>query len=262
MIDLHIHTHYSDGKCGIKEIFHSAKRAGLTAISITDHNSIDGYTEAYKESKNVNIEFIPGVELSCINKDGKLTEILGYMMDVRTRNFHRMLKEANQYYSNFFRKSLNHLEKSTKYNKAYQAIKSFYYCFNSNYFLKTFSRSFVFNSFNVLEAIKTIKSLGGISVLSHPRAMGIRIVENTEIIELAKQGLDGIEVYHSGHSEEDIKELLSLSKELGLLVTGGSDFHGRKNENVYLGKFKIEYSLLENMKDRRNDIKVSNSLII
>ena len=87
MIDLHIHTYYSDGTKSVQEIFQYAKKAELRAISITDHNSIEGYKEAYKESNGVNIGFIPWVEIRCINGEGMLTEILGYMMNVQLNNF-------------------------------------------------------------------------------------------------------------------------------------------------------------------------------
>ena len=101
-----------------------------------------------------------------------------------------------------------------------------------------------------LKLLETIKVLDGISILSHPRNREVRIINDEEIIELAWQGLDGIEVYHPKHTARDIKELLLLSSENNLLITGGSDYHGKDNENRYIGCCNVEYRFLNLIKDK------------
>ena len=94
VIDMHIHSNYSDGLCSPETIFQYAKEADLKAISITDHNTIRAFPEAYQESMKTHIEFIPGVELHTLERR-KVTHILGYYMDTQNNSFETMLKKAN-----------------------------------------------------------------------------------------------------------------------------------------------------------------------
>jgi hypothetical protein len=106
----------------------------------------------------------------------------------------------------------------------------------------------LFNSLRTTEAIRTIKKLGGIAILAHPKDRTVRSVDFAEIDELITSGLDGIEIYNPSHSQDDIDQLLTFAKKRGLLMTGGSDFHGFRHDKR-VGFLDIRYSWLGRLKE-------------
>ncbi|MCI8444370.1 MAG: PHP domain-containing protein [Clostridia bacterium] len=257
--DLHIHSIYSDGEYTPQQIIDRLIECGIGIFSITDHDNI----ESIKEMENVDTKgviYIPGIEVSC-EKDGYKMHILGYNVDGNNETLIEMCKNMK------LRKNIRNLEIiqqlkdqfgviiSKEETEALLNAKSFVgqttiaklltqkgqipnvkYAFQ-NYFkymdLKTPATT------ELSKAIEIIHSAGGYAVLAHPisieREYGVNIEDIFEMFVDA--GIDGIEIFNSKHTLSDIKRYVTLAKEEGLLISGGSDYHGEiVKPNVKLGK--------------------------
>lgn len=272
MIDLHIHTSYSDGSDSLIEVLKKAQESNLDYISITDHDNC----KAYRELKNINVKeyykgtIIPGIEIKCGYK-GRLIEILGYKIDTDIMNewadnFYKYRTKAilqQKYFDLLYDKCLKmNLVLSPKLdikfdnNKdwasvtIYNEIKShienqklvpedFWESFNN------FSKKYCGNPEHLLyidktvdypsieEAIKAIKKAGGLVFLPH--LFIYKWSDNIfELIQdiLENYDIDGIECYHSEFNDENIEYLKNICKEKGYLMGGGSDYHGTNKKNI------------------------------
>lgn len=270
MIDLHMHTTHSDGTWSTKRILEEAEKAKLDYISITDHNLV----EAYKDIRGMDIsniytgKIITGCEFGCYFIDSKL-ELLGYNIDVvKTAEW---LKDNYNYqdysFKDEFNKLINLCEKNNikltdnlAYDKnilyPYDIIYSdvIKYPENNNIFTKdelasanNFFRSASTNKenplhidFNMVPSAKKvsdfIRSTGGKVILAH--AFVYRFKNTMEFIDklINENIIDGIEVYHTDHNEEEVNSLLNICKENNLLITAGSDCHGDKRKERKIGK--------------------------
>lgn len=245
--DLHCHSKISDGSMGIEELLAMAKRRGLSAVSITDHDAVAGATRACIIGKRLGLEVIHGVEMSAYDRvRNRKVHILGYMCDspdrlegmcLRINNSRRtaakeMVAKVLRYYPIVPETIARHASGSTNVFKQHimHALLESGYA-NSIYgdvFRKLFSpkggRAFVPVEYpDVREIIHLIRSAGGLAVLAHPY-----IYDSTDLMkELADEGLlDGIEVWHPSNDEERISTLTAFAQEHNILMTGGTDFHG------------------------------------
>jgi len=265
IIDLHIHTNKSDGLFAPKEIIKLAKENGIKAISITDHDTIDGYYEALDNAKSDGIELVPGIELSCEAEerdihilgyfiDGKNEEFVNYLHDMRHHRklrIYKITEKLNALHIEISADSiLNDLNNASpgrlhvarkmlekgKVHSIYEAFAK-YIGENSPAYVKK-------KKISVQDCIKLIHNIGGIAVLAHPGTYR----KDHLIKEFKDFGLDGIEVYHSEHQFSDIKRYRETAKSLNLLITGGSDFHGLPEDKREFGKMNVPFSLLENLR--------------
>lgn len=245
--DLHCHTKLSDGSIGINDLIILAKNKGIETIAITDHDCLAGTVRAKMIGERYGINVIPGVELTALSKElGKEVHILCYQpespdrLEGLCRNNSFLRKRASQYL--IIKASKLHpitsdlvLKCATGSTNVYKQhlMHALMECgittqIYGDVYRELFSPE---SETNIIvqpdypdpkEVVNQIKDAGGIAVLAHPAHTGC-----TEIIDdLIKAGLDGIEVWHPAHSESDIKALTALAKEKGLIMTGGSDFHG------------------------------------
>lgn len=274
MIDLHIHTTYSDGADSLIEVLKKAENKKLEYISITDHDNCN----AYKELKNIDVEkyytgkIIPGIEIKCGYK-GRLIEVLGYKIDTEKINawaekFYKDKTKAilqQKYFDLLYNKCLQmNLILSPKgdiifdSNKDWASIaiyneikahpeneklvpEDFWAEFNN------FSKRYCGNINHILyidktvdyptlqEAIDTIKQAGGLVFLPH--LFIYKWANNIEeLIEeiLMNFQIDGIECYHSEFNDENIEYLKRVCKERQYLMSGGSDYHGKNKRNIEL----------------------------
>lgn len=248
MFDLHIHTNASDGEFSPKEIIKMAKTKGLSAISITDHDSIENLEEAILIGKEENIEVIPGIELNA-NVDSGQMHILGYYIDYNNPVFKKKVEHIreeknlrNIEFASTFNKiginiSLENVEKHANnkivsrahfaqelYDKNYtDSINEAY----SKYFNTVPFKNIKNHNLSPKDTIKTIKEANGIAVLAHPQTLKLNEDELDKTLEeLKSYGLDGIECYHSKQTEEQRNLYAKLAKKHNLLITAGSDFHG------------------------------------
>lgn len=246
-IDLHCHTKISDGSMGIDELLATAKRRGITALAITDHDAIAGATRAVIAGKRVGIDVIHGVEFSAYDKKrGRRVHILGYLCDypdrlegmcrqtsaARRAAATEMVRKVLRYYpiipdsiarcasgsSAIYKQHIMHALMDAGY-----ATSIFGEVFDKLFDRESGSAYVAVDYPDVNEIIDLIHSAGGLAVLAHPYAY-----HSEELMEeLAADGrLDGIEVWRPTHSEEQIAALTSFAEQHKLLMTGGSDFHG------------------------------------
>jgi 3',5'-nucleoside bisphosphate phosphatase len=274
-IDLHTHSNASDGSLPPVEVVRLAKERGLKAIALTDHDTIDGLAEAEAAGKQAGLEVIPGVEISARHPGGSM-HILGYFLEYEDRLLAErleVLKQARKDRNPQIIAKLNglgipmtmetverisgrgqmgrpHIARAL-YEGGY--VRNIQEAFDI--FLGNQGKAYVSKfRFPPEEAIEMIREAKGVPVLSHPFTLNLRNSEDLRerLQELKGLGLAGIEVYYPEHSPEQEALYLSLARELGLLITGGSDFHGDNKPEVELGRIKCQkkltYDLVEALK--------------
>ncbi len=245
--DLHCHTKLSDGSIGINDLIILAKNKGIDTIAITDHDCLAGTVRGKVIGERYGVNVIAGVEISALDKElGKEVHILCYQPDsadrleglcrsnsfLRKRASQYLIIKASKLYPITSDLVLKCATGSTNVYKQHIMHALMECGITTQVYGEVYNRLFSpESSDNIIvqpdfpdpkEVIRQIKAAGGIAVLSHPAHTGC-----TEIIEdLTKAGLDGIEVWHPCHSDEDITNLTSIAKKNGLIMTGGSDFHG------------------------------------
>ena len=282
-VDLHIHTNCSDGVFTPKEAVRYACKKGLKAIAITDHDTTKGIDEALDEGKKTGVEIIPGIELAAelnefkksemhilgyyINhKDEKLNEFLDILMDSRRKRAITILEKLNDLNIKLETKEIDDKIKSGssigRLHIAKQLLKQGFASTIPEVFQKYLGigKAAYVPKFKLKpeEAIKIILHSGGIPVLAHPY---YGHYSNKNLLKrLIKEGLAGIEVWHTNHSPSIIKRFQEISKELNLIATGGSDCHGAINgREAIMGTLKISYKTVEDLKNylkiRNNDTK-------
>lgn len=265
--DLHIHTTFSDGTLTPAEIVREAKKAGLKTIAITDHDVVDGIEEARREAQRVGIEVIPGIEITT-EIPGYEIHILGYYIDYNSPELSQILKKIQEDRSARIGRIVAKLDKlgvkidtqrvlevagRGSAGRPHVArvlleagyVKSIREAFNRylDYKAPAYEPHY---KLTPPEAIKLILSAGGIPVYAHP---GTSKCDHL-IPDLIGSGLLGLEVYHTGHGQTKTKHYLRLAQKYGLLVTGGSDFHGLgSGRETGLGSIAISDELVEKLKE-------------
>lgn len=274
-LDLHLHTTHSDGSCTPTEVVNMAHRAAVTALAITDHDITTGIAEAIAVGQQCGIEIIPGVEISSLAGSSEV-HILGYFLDWQDFDLLERLKtlrDARHRRNPQIIERLQTLGIGITYDEVRslagtdsigrphiarvlmdkRVVASAKEAFDR--FLAEGKPAYVSRELpSPAEAIRWIKAARGLAVLAHPT--WVRVAEQP-LIDLVRQlkadGLDGVEVYYSTHAARQTREYLSLAQQLGLLVTGGSDFHGLTKPDIEVGIGKgtlhIPTSLLPKMKD-------------
>ncbi len=279
MIDLHIHSTYSDGSDSVEAIFKKAKHISLTAISITDHDTMEHFNECDVVSKKYSIEWIPGVEVSTIY-DGREIHILGYWVDSNNLKLKIELKELLE------SRTLRNIEMTKKltelgYPITMEELKERWKAPNlgrphmaktlieKGYFkeirdvfdalLKQGKPAYVGKKKEIspFEAIEWIKNAGGVSSLAHPMDYykeDRKTLQNF-ILSLKEAGLSGVETYYSTYNLSQVDFLKRVSTQLELAPTGGSDYHGiykpKINIGRGLGSLFVPDSSLEKLKSKR-----------
>ena len=266
--DLHIHTNCSDGIISPEGLVKQAKEAGLTVIAITDHDTVAGIPRAIAEGEKLGVRVIPGIEFTT-DVPGTEIHILGYFIDYKIEWLNDILEKIRGDRINRLQKILDKLKKLgvnlkaedvTKYidkgsigrpHVARALIEKGYV----RSIQEAFNRYLDFNApayvphykLTPSEAVKTVIKAGGVAVYAHPG-----VSADDEIIpELIKAGLAGLEVYYSNHSDLQIRHYLSLAEKYGLLVTGGSDFHGSIMREVKLGDIKLDDKIVAKLEEYR-----------
>lgn len=273
-LDLHLHTTHSDGSCTPAEVVDLAHQAGVTALAITDHDIMSGVAEAITAGNRYGIEVIPGVEISSIIGRSEL-HILGYFLDwqdpalnercktlrdSRHRRNPQIIERLQTLGIDITYDEVRALAGSDSVGRPHiaralmdkQVVTSAKEAFDR--FLADGKPAYVPRDLpSPAEAIEWIKTAGGLAVLAHPTWVKLADRSLIELVrELKTAGLDGVEVYYSTHAARQTREYLALAQQLGLLVTGGSDFHGLTKPDIEVGIGKgtlhIPTSLLTKMK--------------
>lgn len=249
--DLHIHTNISDGSYSAKEVLEMAKKNELTHIGITNHDTVKGLSEAVEMGKEFGIKVIPGIEISAYDfKNNRKVHILGYNFELKGANISKLCNptlEARNENSMWQMRTLiengydidvkSVQEKSKVGGVLYkqhimQALieKDYTTSIYSDLYKKLFKNNGIcahdIEYVDAKDAVRAIKDDGGLAVLAHPGQLNSYDL----IPELVSNGLDGIEVNHISHNDEDVKKVIEFSQIYGLILTGGSDFHGTYGE--------------------------------
>lgn len=277
-IDLHTHSTASDGSFRPREVVRLAKERGLKAIALTDHDTIDGLAEAAAAGVEFGLEVIPGVEISAQYPSGTM-HILGYFLDYQSGLLAKrlaVLKQARKDRNPQIIAKLNTLGIPVTIEQVEQIsgggqlgrphiaqalyqggyVRSLQEAFEK--YLGNDGLAYVGKfRFPPGEALAMIREARGIPVIAHPFTLGLQTSETLRPLlrELMPLGLAGLECYYPEHSAGQEALYLSLARELGLLVTGGSDFHGYIKPEVNLGRVTCQlhliYDLVVAMKEWR-----------
>ena len=277
-VDLHLHTTASDGVLTPSELVRYAKSRGLQAVAITDHDTVDGLEEGLSEGGRIGFEVIPGVEISAEYSPGSM-HLLGYFLDI----YHPLLRSKLEYLQKAraernprIIQNLNRLGMRITYEEVVKAsgggqvgrphfaqvllekgyVTTFQEAFDR--FLKKGAPAYVDKiRFKPKEAISFIREAGGVAVLAHPKTLGIQGTSALEEIvsELIPEGLKGIEAMYPEHSSSEMERFKLLAERYGLLITGGTDYHGIEKEALEIGigrgQMRLPYSLVEGLKTAR-----------
>ncbi len=274
-IDLHTHSLKSDGSMTPYEVVEEAKRAGLAAIALSDHDTVDGVREAVEAGKKLGVEVIPAIEFSVQSKTE--THILGYFIDIENPDLLRMLKEVvdlriernhvtcrrlNELGFDITLEEVRALAPNNFVGRAhfarvmmdkgyissvkegfekYMSVGKYAYCEKQR--------------LTARDAIELIAKCGGISFLAHPHLTKLSDDELVEFLEELKScGLSGLEGYYTDYTPEMQEKYQSMAEKLELMISGGTDFHAKMKPHISigtgLGNMKIPYSVLENIKNK------------
>jgi hypothetical protein len=262
-IDLHIHSTASDGSLTPADIIDHAQKLNLAAIAITDHDSVDGSKEALQIGIPPSLHFLPGVEISAahppffpgsgsfhilgyaIHLDNRdLNQALSKLQDARKNRNPEILKRLNKL---GFRISLEEVNQEVGEGQlgrphiAYAMLKKgFVASINEAFdkYLGNAGPAYVDKDrIECEQAINIIRAAGGVPVLAHPALLNIENDQKLDALlqNLVKIGLAGIEVYYPGHSPQQIRHYTELAENYGLLMTGGTDFHGFITPDTKMG---------------------------
>ncbi|MFH1414577.1 MAG: PHP domain-containing protein [Elusimicrobiota bacterium] len=279
-VDLHIHTTYSDGTSTPEEVVRAAKDNGLSAVAITDHDITDGIEPALKYGAKMGIEVIPGIELSCEYSSVEI-HILGYYINWENSWFQGKLKvfqrarERRAYYIlNKLREIGIEIDEQMLFSQASTGsisrihfarcllekgiVGSLYEAFQK-YLIE--GRPAFVKKLRIFpeEALNMIHRVGGVSVLAHPVFGG---KHKNFIGKLKRFGLSGLEAYHPSQSAMFTRKFEKIADELGLIMTGGTDSHGKRDEENPIGSLKADYSLVDKLKEAKDFSERKNRIIL
>jgi len=280
--DLHVHTLFSDGTFTPRQSVQLAVERGLDRIAVTDHDSLDGLSEAFEAGAELGVEIVPGVEFSTVY-GGEGVHILCYIMDLShpellaelarlrddrfTRGERMVAKLQELGYPISFERVRElaeggniirpHVAQALVEAGVVPTVKDAF----SEELIGSKGRAYVEkHALHPLDALALIHRAGGVCVLAHPgtwreaSAVPPRLIE-----ELAEAGLDGIEASHPEHTPEVEARYVAVAHELGLLWTGSSDCHGTRYDPVRLGARTTPPEQFERLKERAAQLRVSGA---
>lgn len=272
--DLHIHSTFSDGTFTPEEIVELALKANLSAIALTDHNTIDGCPRIFAAAEGKSIEVVCGTELST-ESGGTELHLIGLFLSPEVwKDVAEYVNERNISKESVNKKMIEQLA-SDGFDISYSEFSERFPNRNRNRanigailtekgYVSSISEAFAkylgegkkyyipSPRFDFLATIAKIHEWGGVAVWAHP-LFHVDRNRAREILRVAKDcGLDGAEAYYSTYSTDDTSYMLGLCKEFDILPSGGSDFHGTVKPDISIGKgygaLAVPYSCYERLK--------------
>ena len=275
LVDLHTHTFVSDGTLSPTQLVEQAAAAGLAAIAITDHDHVGALVEAREAGARHGVEVVTGIELSATHALGEV-HVLGYLFDEQNAPLLDKLAQLREVRA---ARGMRIVEKLQALGVAIAPEDVARHAGNGAVGRPHIARALVDRGIvssvkeafdvwlgddkpayvpkmklSVAESIDLLHAAGGVAVLAHPGL--IREEGRVALVrEMAALGLDGIEVEHSRHAREERRRFAALADELGLVQTGGSDFHGENKPDVALGtgvhrNVRVGYATLDALRLR------------
>lgn len=277
-IDLHVHSTYSDGTDTPKELVSLARHCGLSAIALTDHDTVAGLPEFMEACRDAGIEGICGIELSSVYKmtdtvkefhivglfidptNTLLTDTLTQLIDSRDNRNAAMAQAFEDIGIHIDLNEMTELYPDAVLTRAHFADYLFRKRFVS-------SRNEAFDRYlgdgrpcyvrrrtlPAEEAISLIHQAGGLAILAHPLTyhLGSDVLAMA-VRDLKRMGLDGMECYYSTFTNRDEADMKELASKNHLLYSGGSDYHGNNKPSISLGigrgRLEVPYEVLKNLK--------------
>ena len=256
-IDLHTHTHFSDGSVSPTALVEIAHQQGVNILAITDHDTTEGLPEAMEAAHHLPIEIIPGIELST-EFQGRETHMLGYFIDLadpqfqarleqlratRVDRLHHILDRLHTLKMEISLDEVEHVAGGGTMGRPHIAqlliekgyVKGMKEAFDR--FLGVRGAAYVRRVVpEAAEIMMWITEAGGIPILAHPYWEGLGTDKTTDSCRaLVEQGLRGLEVFYGTFSARQISINLNLARKFDLLMTGGSDFHGTFKPEILVG---------------------------
>ena len=265
-VDLHTHSTASDGSRSPADVVREAKRIGLSALALTDHDTLDGIAEATAVGSELGVRVIPGIELSAVEGDSE-THILGLHMsdtgpmenglvalrDMRRARAARIVQRLNDLGVRIELSAVLEQAAGGAVGRPHIAramiAEGWAVDFRDAFdrYLGNGRPAYVTKErLAVVDAIGMIHRAGGIAILAHPAHTGTR----ERIAAFVAQGIDGVEVRHPSHSGEDIARLLALVEHFSLVPSGGSDWHGAADGPRTLGMMRVPADWLSRQEGR------------
>lgn len=260
-IDLHTHSNASDGSYPPKRVVAMAEANGVGVLSLTDHDTLEGIPEARARAEEAAIRLIPGVELS-VSEEGADVHLLAYGFDPNVPALRTAIAGYRDGRRERARKILTRLkglgirirleEVEAIANGAAIGRPHVAEALLRGGFVETFDEAFqrylghhapayVPKQVVTLEqASAIVRDAGGVVILAHPGTLN----RDHLIPGWARRGLDGIEVWHSKHDARDVARYRGFAQLHGLLMTGGSDYHGERTPNVKIGGVPVPNQIL------------------
>ena len=273
LVDLHAHTVFSDGLFTPEELAAEAARLKLTAVAITDHDAVGGIDRAIAAGRQLQLEVVPGVELSC-NTNGVDVHVLAYYVDYTqpaVQEFFEMVRQKRAERAEKMVAKMKELGVNVSLEQVREqaqgaatgrphvaqalveagAVRTIEEAFQ-RYIGYDGPAYFPKMQLSPKEAMDFIHKHGGVAVVAHPGTYH----NDGALYAAIAAGADGIEVWHPDHAPRNIDHYREVATKNGLLMTGGSDCHGgRKLGKVYLGSVTVPYSCLQavkNLRDKRS----------
>ncbi len=270
--DLHIHSSYSDGVLAPVAIVDIARGAGLSAVAITDHDTLAGQEEALRAGESAALEVLTGVEFS-LSFEGWEAHLLGYLFDPQNAVLRGALKELEKAR---FERVVSMLEKLVSAGVEIDMgdldrggaagtlgrlhiARALLAAGKVSTIQEAFARYIGEGSpcfvprreIGPGEVVSIIKEAGGTAVWAHP---GSGIGDAALVKRMTGAGIDGIEAWHPNHNAAATRRILEFARRRGLVCTGGSDYHFDEAMKVPIGGMKVPVEAVERLKDRAGDI--------
>ncbi len=271
-IDLHMHTDRSDGSKTPAELLALVRESGVVCFSVTDHDTLEGLNEVRALLTDGDPDLISGIELSATNGDRDM-HILGYLFDPsndalhtaiidfqsrRNKRGRQMVEKLNDLGVPLTFDHLTEVAGAASLGRPHVAEALFKNGFTSTYeeafykYIADGKPAYIPKvNFEPAQAISLIHKAGGVAVLAHP-TINETIQHLPLLLEL---GIDGIEIYHPSHQNKDTERYKHLAEQHRLVVSGGSDFHGRDSRHGAVGSQKVPLSCLEPLMNRAQERK-------
>jgi predicted metal-dependent phosphoesterase TrpH len=274
VIDLHTHSVFSDGTNTPEELVEMAEKRGLKALALTDHDTVGGVPRLLAAAENLSVEAVPGIELSADCDRGTM-HILGYFIDytcpVLLEKIN-IVQQGRNVRNQEILKKLNKLGYILQWSDVQRHAGEdvigrphFAQALLERKHVKSKKAAFDLllakgrpgyaerYRYSAQECIELIRKAGGVSVLAHPATLYLPDDQlRAVVVGLKDFGLDGIEAHYGEHRPENMRKFIQWAKELDLICSGGTDFHGKNTPDLKLGRgfgqLNVPDEVLDNLK--------------